>query len=153
MTFNPFGSRSKTKRTINSSIFRLQWTPNIIRLTKCPIDSTALFLSPQTARATNSFFERQIASVLPPHSRTTGFMYGVLDAGVKYAHILIAGNDRLETFDFALPVPGPAFVGTGVRADSIYPGQKIEDLDLDSVENHALKVSVLHDKLRCDARR
>ena len=60
-------------------------------------------------------------------------MYGVLDAGVKYAHILIFGNVRLETFDFALPVPGPAFVGTGVRADSIYPGQKIEDLDLDTL--------------------
>jgi hypothetical protein len=79
------------------------------------------------------FLERQIANILPPHSHTTGFMYGVLDAGVKYAHILIAGGDRLETFDFALPVPGPAFVGTGVRADSIYPGRKIEDLDLDAL--------------------
>jgi hypothetical protein len=85
-------------------------------------------------RARDKFFlERQIASTLPPHSRTTGFMYGVLDAGVKYSHILIAGNGRLETFDFALPVPGPAFVGTGIRADSIYPGQKIEDLDLDTL--------------------
>jgi LssY C-terminus len=88
--------------------------------------------SAATNRARDKFFlEHQIASILPPHSRTTGFMYGVLDAGVKYAHILIAGNSRLETFDFALPVPGPAFVGTGVRADSIYPGQKIADLDLD----------------------
>ncbi len=85
-------------------------------------------------RARDKFFlERQIASTLPAHSRTTGFMYGVLDAGVKYAHILIAGNGRLETFDFALPVSGPAFVGTGIRADSTYPGQKIEDLDLDSL--------------------
>jgi hypothetical protein len=85
-------------------------------------------------RARDKFFlERQISSILPPHSRTTGFMYGVIDAGIKYAHILIAGNDRLETFDLALPVPGPAFVGTGVRADSIYPGQKIEDLDLDTL--------------------
>jgi LssY C-terminus len=85
-------------------------------------------------RARDKFFlERQIASILPPHSRTTGFMYGVLDAGLKYAHILIARNDRLETFDFVLPVPGPAFVGAGVRADTIYPGQKMEDLDLDTL--------------------
>jgi hypothetical protein len=83
------------------------------------------------------FLRRQISSVLPAHSRTTGFMYGVLDAGVKYTHILIAGNNRLETFDFALPVPGAAFVGTSVRADSIYPGQKIEDLDL-----HALRTTL-----------
>jgi len=59
-------------------------------------------------------------------------MYGVLDAGVKYAHVVIAGKDRLETFNFALPVPGPVFVGTNVRADDIYPGKTIENLDLDS---------------------
>ena len=82
-------------------------------------------------RARDEFFrERQIASILPPHSKTTGFVYGVLDAGVKYAHIVIVGHNRIETFDFALPVPGPAFVGTNIRADNIYPGKKIEDLDL-----------------------
>jgi hypothetical protein len=85
-------------------------------------------------RARDQFFlERQISSILPPHSRTTAFMYGIIDSGIKYSHILIAGNDRLETFDLALRVPGPAFVGTGVRADSIYPDRKIEDLDLDTL--------------------
>jgi hypothetical protein len=83
-------------------------------------------------RARDVFFlQRQMSGILPPHSRTTGFVYGVLDAGVKYAHILVAGNERLETFDFTLPVPGASFVGTSVRADSVYPGQEINDLDLD----------------------
>ncbi len=91
-------------------------------------------------RARDKFFlERQISSILPSHSHTTGFMYGVLDAGVKYAHILIAGHDRLETFDFALRVPGPAFVGTNIRADSIYPGQKIEDLELEGLRTTLAK--------------
>jgi hypothetical protein len=82
-------------------------------------------------RARDEFFrKRQIANILPPHSKTTGFVYGVIDAGVKYAHIVIVGHNRVETFDFALPVPGPAFVGTNIRADNIYPGKKIEDLDL-----------------------
>ena len=85
-------------------------------------------------RARDEFFrKRQIANILPPHSKTTGFVYGVLDAGVKYAHIVIVGHNRVETFDFALPVPGPAFVGTNIRADNIYPGKKIEDLDLGSL--------------------
>ena len=85
-------------------------------------------------RARDAFFlERQIATVLPPHSTTTGFVYGELDAGIKYAHIVIGGKNRLETFDFALPVPGPSFVGSGVSAERIYPGQKIEDLELDSL--------------------
>ena len=84
-------------------------------------------------RARDAFFlEREIANILPPHAETTGFLYSVLDTGIKYAHVVIAGNHRLETFDFALPVPGPAFVGTDLRAEATYPGRKIEDLDLAS---------------------
>ena len=91
-------------------------------------------------RARDEFFlGRQISSIVLPHSITTGFVYGVLDAGVKYAHIVIAGKNRLETFDFALPVPGPAFVGTNVRADNLYPGKKIEDLELVSLREIVAK--------------
>jgi len=75
-------------------------------------------------RARDAFFlERQIPSILPPHSRTTGFVYGEIDAGVKYARISVVGKGDIEAFDFALPVPGAAFVGTSVRADKIYPDQ------------------------------
>jgi len=85
-------------------------------------------------RARDEFFlRRQISDVLPPHSTTTGFVYGVLDAGVKYAHVVIAGKNRRDIFDFALPVPGPAFVGTNARFDTLYPSRKIEDLELDSL--------------------
>jgi hypothetical protein len=85
-------------------------------------------------RARDEFFlKRQIANVAPPHSTTQGFMYGVLDAGVKYAHIVLAGKNRLETFDFVLPVPGPALVGTDIDAGRIYPERKIEDVDLDTL--------------------
>ena len=80
------------------------------------------------------FLKRQIANILPPHSTTTGFVYGVLDTGLKYAHIVVAGQNRLEAFDFALPVPGPRFVGTGVSASDIYAGKTIEDLQIDSLK-------------------
>jgi len=44
-------------------------------------------------RARDIFFlQRQMPSVLPAHSRTTGFVYGVLDAGIKYAHVLVFGH-------------------------------------------------------------
>ena len=81
------------------------------------------------------FLRRQIASTLPPHSTTTGFVYGVLDNGVKYAHIVIAGNDRYEAFDFALPIPGPSFVGTNVKFNALYPGKNIENLQLDALRS------------------
>jgi hypothetical protein len=91
-------------------------------------------LSLAANRARDEFFlKRQMASILPPHSKTTGFVYGVLDAGVKYAHIVIAGSNLVETFGFALPVPGPVFVGTNIRAVDVYPGKKIEDLELSSI--------------------
>jgi LssY C-terminus len=93
-------------------------------------------------RARDEFFlKHQIASILPPHSTTTGFMYGVLDAGIKYAHVVVAGRDRIEAFDFALLVPGAAFVGTNIRADEIYRGKSIEDLDLDSLRTTFAKQS------------
>ena len=92
------------------------------------------FMSFAANRARDEFFlSHQIASILPAHSTTTGFVYGVSDAGIKFAHIVIAGRKRLETFDFALPVPGPKFVGTDIGADTLYPGKKIEDLDLGSL--------------------
>jgi hypothetical protein len=85
-------------------------------------------------RARNAFFlAREMANILPPHAKTTGFVYSVLDTGIKYAHVVIAGNHRIETFDFALPIPGPAFVGTNIRAEVVYPGRKIEDLELASL--------------------
>lgn len=86
------------------------------------------------------FLTHQIASVLPAHSTTTGFMYGVLDAGIKYAHIVIVGSKRVETFDFALPVPGPKFVGTNVDAGTLYPGKEIKDLDLESLRTTFAKL-------------
>jgi hypothetical protein len=91
-------------------------------------------LSFATNRARDEFFlERQISDILPPHSTTTGFVYGVLDTGVKYAHVAIAGKGRLEGFDFALPIPGPAFVGTKISANRFYPNKDIEDLQLDAL--------------------
>ena len=62
----------------------------------------------------------------------SSIVYGVLDTGIEYAHVVIAGGHRLETFDFALPVPGPAFVGTNIRAEETHSGRKIEDLGLAS---------------------
>jgi hypothetical protein len=91
-------------------------------------------LSFASNRARDEFFlKRQIASIILPRSKAIGFAYGALDNGIKYAHIVIAGKDRVEIFDFALPVPGPAFVGTNIRANSIYPDKKIEELDLSSL--------------------
>jgi LssY C-terminus len=97
-------------------------------------------LSFMANRARNEFFlERQIASSLLPHTKTTGFVYGVLDTGIKYARIVIVGKNRLETFDFALSIPGPAFVGTNIRGEDLYPSRKIEDLDLASLRARIAK--------------
>jgi hypothetical protein len=84
-------------------------------------------------RARDRFFlNHEMANVLPPHAETTGFLYSVLDNGIKYAHVVLAGDHRVETFDFALPIPGPHFVGTNIHHEEAFPGRNIEDLDLAS---------------------
>jgi len=85
-------------------------------------------------RARDAFFlQRQMSSILPPHSHTAGFVYGVLDAGVKYAHILIAANNRFGNIGFCA-AGSRSRLCRDVRADSIYPDQKVEDLDLDTLK-------------------
>lgn len=98
--------------------------------------------SPAANLARDAFFlKRQIPSVVQPHSHSTGFVYGEADSGIKYARFVIVGSNRLETFDFALSVPGPAFVGTGVHADTIPRDQKVEDLDIDALRKVLTKIS------------
>ena len=72
---------------------------------------------------------------LPASFELGRFVYGVLDNGVKYAHIVIVGKNRYEAFDFALPIPGPSFVGTNVKLNALYPGKNIENLQLDALRS------------------
>ena len=88
---------------------------------------------PPIGHATNSFLSvKSQASCRRIRPRPVSSMANSI-AGVKYAHIVVAGKDRLENFDFALPMPGPSFVGTGVTAAKLYPGGNIEDLELDAL--------------------
>ena len=74
-------------------------------------------------------------------------MVEVPDAGIEYAHIVIAGKSRSETFDFALSIPGPPFVGTNIRLVDIYPGKNVEDLQLDGLRT-IFRVALLHSEFR-----
>jgi hypothetical protein len=93
-------------------------------------------------RARDQFFlEHEMSNLLPPRAETTGFLYSVLDNGIKYAHVVLAGDHRLETFDFALSIPGPNFVGTNLRNEEVFPDRKIEDLDLASIRTTLAKLA------------
>lgn len=87
-------------------------------------------------RARDAFFlSRQIGTVVAPHSRLSGFVYGQVDAGVKYVRVWLAGARRLDKFDFDLPVPGPAFLGEKTRLQDVDPGKAIVPLDLDALRD------------------
>jgi hypothetical protein len=97
-------------------------------------------LSFKANRARDDFFlKHEMANILPAHAETTGFLYSVLDTGIKYAHVVIAGDRRQETFDFALPIPGPAFVGTDIRPEAA-PGEKTGNLELASLRETLAKL-------------
>jgi LssY C-terminus len=85
-------------------------------------------------RARDAFFlGKQIGTVAPPHSKLSGFLFGQLDAGVKYAQVWLTGKSRLEKFAFVLEAPGPAFLGENARLEDLYPGKAIADLDLEAL--------------------
>jgi len=76
------------------------------------------------------FLAKQIPIVAPPHTKISGFVFGQLDAGEKYAQVWLSSPSRLEKFAFALDVPGPAFLGEKVDRKDLYPDQPLVDLDL-----------------------
>jgi hypothetical protein len=76
------------------------------------------------------FLERQINSALPPHARTTGFVYTTLDAGMKFVRVLVAGKGREETFSFVARVPGADFLGQEIYSDPPFAATQVKDVDL-----------------------
>ncbi len=89
------------------------------------------------------FLERQIGTALPPHARTTGFVYTTLDAGMKYVRVLVIGKGREETFSFVARVPGADFLGekTCVRSplfSSADEGRRADRTTGDSAETPLL---------------
>lgn len=76
------------------------------------------------------FLERQISSALPPHARTTGFVYTTLDAGMKFVRVLVAGKGREETFSFVARVPGADFLGQKISSDPPFAATQVKDVDL-----------------------
>ncbi len=90
--------------------------------------------SPKENVARDAYFlNRQMPSLLPPHARTSGFVYSVLDAGVKYVRVLVAGAGRADTFDFVLHVPGADFLGERIGAENLYSADRVEDVGLDAL--------------------
>jgi len=61
-----------------------------------------------------------------------------IDTGVKITKILLEGRERSETFTFALPLPGPVFLGVSVKLVSLYPGDKVKAVDL-AILRHSLE--------------
>ncbi|GLI93450.1 LssY C-terminal domain-containing protein [Methylocystis echinoides] len=76
------------------------------------------------------FLERQINLALPPHARTTGFVYTTLDAGMKFVRVLVAGKGREETFSFVARVPGADFLGQKISSDPPFAATQVKDVDL-----------------------
>ncbi len=89
-----------------------------------------MFSRSENERRDAFFLERQIGSALPPHSRTTGFVYTVLDAGMKFVRVVVAGKGREETFTFVARFPGAQFLGQNILAHPPYSPAQMKNVDL-----------------------
>jgi len=88
-------------------------------------------LSRQENERRDAFFlARQMSTALPPHARTTGFVYTTRDAGMKYVRVLIAGKGREESFSFVARVPGADFLGERLSSDPPYSKAQTKDVDI-----------------------
>jgi hypothetical protein len=93
-----------------------------------------LFSSTENRKRDAFFLNRQIKSVLEPHTVTSGFIYTVLDAGMKFAPVLIEGDGRKEKFEFVLRIPGARFLGQNLATESPYRDTQIRDVDLSALK-------------------
>ena len=98
MTFNRSGSQSQTKTDDQLVYVQIAMDPEYYS----PYEVSYRF------RGTFSSAANRARPILSPTSDAEHPATSLAYDCVKYAHILVAGNDRLETFDFVLPVPGAA---------------------------------------------
>ena len=93
----------------------------------------AFSLAARTARARSSFSN----SKLQVFFRLTQKRQGLCMASSTPASstpMSLFRTTRVKNYNFALPVPGPEFVGTNIAGpDRSYPGKNIEDLELGSL--------------------
>ena len=77
-----------------------------------------------------TFVERHVALVAPPHSTVSGYVYTNLDPGAKVFAVDLFGAGLLRSFEFAQLVPGLEADFTRVDFDRLYPEGTVRDLDL-----------------------
>jgi hypothetical protein len=78
----------------------------------------------------DTFVDRHVALVAPPHSTVSGYVYANLDPGAKVFTIDLFGAGIARSFEFAQLVPGLEADFMRVDFDRLYQQGGVRDLDL-----------------------
>jgi hypothetical protein len=76
------------------------------------------------------FLEQHVPIILPPGSKSAGFVYANFDPGAKAFAVDLLGEKDNRSFEFVIPVPGFKADFMVVEPESHYEGQEIRNLDL-----------------------
>jgi hypothetical protein len=84
----------------------------------------------------DTFIERHVPLLAPPHSTVSGYAYTNLDPGAKVFAVDLFGAGVLRSFEFAQLVPGLEADFARVDFDRIYPEGGVRDLDLEQLRTY-----------------
>lgn len=74
--------------------------------------------------------ERQIPLHVAPGATVSGFVYTNLTRGIKLLNVELLGAKEVLRFDFARELPGGGFDYQAVNAESLYPPERRDTVDL-----------------------
>jgi len=84
----------------------------------------------------DSFLDRHIPVVIPPHSTTSGYVFTNLDPGAKAFGVELLGKKDVRSFRFVQEVPGFESDFKRVNFHRLYRPDEIRDLNLDGLRRY-----------------
>jgi hypothetical protein len=84
----------------------------------------------------NFYLDKHIPVIIPPHSKTSGFVYTNLNPGAKAYTIELFSENDARDFEFVDIIPGFEADFMRVDFDELYPAGTIKDLDLQELRKY-----------------
>jgi hypothetical protein len=82
------------------------------------------------------FLEQHVPIILPPKSKSSGFVYANFDPGAKAFGVDLLGELNIRSFEFVIPVPGFRADFMSIEPESHYASEEIRELDLDELRGY-----------------
>jgi len=121
-----------------------------------PIEAANLDVNDKQAAKSGSsinqqFFKAGLGMNVPPHGKSSGFIFSKLDEGTKAFNVDVISNSILVTFTFFVPVPGLKIDHLEVDWENMYPPEEFKEISRDElIEQLESAICCVMDKKNAD---